>query len=210
MRTWPIIAAMVSMGAVLVAAPLPANADILVPGAPDTNGIRAIGKGVKEIGAESLLLLNYDKEGSASSIRVSTITGLSFRYFIINNLNLALNGSYFYKGDGAASRQGGVVTLGANYLINIGRGLFLNPGLAGGGFFGKESVKGAPSGTPAPKLVGGAARAGFGLAFYASPKFSLFARPEAVLYLGKVGEGSTARSLLNVDGGFNVGMSYVF
>lgn len=58
--------------------------------------------------------------------------------------------------------------------------------------------------------MGGAARIGLGLAFHASPKFSLFARPEAVLFLGKVGEGSTARSLLNVDGGFNVGMSYVF
>lgn len=210
MRTWPFIAAIVSMGTVLLTAPAPARADILVPGAPDTTGIRAIGKGVKEIGVESLLLLNYNKADSASSLRASTVTGLSFRYFILNNLNLALNASYFYKGDDAASRQGGVFTLGANYLINIGRGLFLNPGLAGGGFFGKEAVKGAPKGTPSLSMVGGAARAGFGLAFYASPKFSLFARPEAVLYLGKVGKGDAATSLLNVDGGFNVGMNFVF
>ncbi|MDI3290369.1 hypothetical protein [Polyangium sp. 15x6] len=210
MRTLPIVAAMVSLGAVLVAAPAPALADILVPDAPDTNGIRAIGKGIKEIGAESLLVLNYSSEGNTSSIRTTNITGLSFRYFIINNLNLELNASYFYKGVDAAARQGGMVTLGANYLVNIGRGLFLNPGLAGGGFYGKVSVKGAPSGTPAPTMVGGTARLGFGLAFYASPKFSLFARPEAVLYVGKVGEGSTATSLLNVDGGFNVGMNYVF
>src|SRR5512132_2027193 len=208
MRTWPIIAAFVSTCTVLIAAPASARADVL--GAPDTSGIRAIGKGVKEIGVESLLLLNYNKEGSASSLRASTITGLSFRYFIINNLNLALNWSYFYKGDDTASRQGGVFTLGANYLVNIGRGLFLNPGLAGGGFFGKQAVKGAPSGTPALSMVGGAARAGFGLAFYASPKFSLFARPEAVLFLGKVGKGDAASSLLNVDGGFNVGMNFVF
>lgn len=210
MRSWLVIAGMVSVCTALMAAPRPASADVLTPGAPDTNGIRAIGKGIKEIGPESLLVLDYSKEGSASSLRVSTITGLSFRYFIRDNLDLALNVSYFYKGDDAASRQGGVLTLGANYLINIGRGLFLNPGLAGGGFFGKESVKGAPSGTPALTLVGGAARAGFGLAFYASPRFSLFARPEAVLYLGKVGQGETSRSLLNVDGGFNVGMNYVF
>ncbi|WP_272428020.1 hypothetical protein [Polyangium jinanense] len=210
MRTWSIVAAMVSLGAVLVAAPLSALADVLVPNAPDTNGIRAIGKGIKEIGAESLLVLNYSNENNTSSIRTTNITGLSFRYFILNNLNLALNASYFYKGVDAAARQGGMVTLGGNYLINIGRGLFLNPGLAGGGFYGKVSVKGAPSGTPAPTMVGGVARAGFGLAFYASPKFSLFARPEAVLYVGKVGQGPTESSLLNVDGGFNVGMNYVF
>lgn len=210
MRTWPIVAGIVSLGAALVAAPAPASADTLTPGAPDTNGIRAIGKGIKEIGVESLLLLNYGKEGSASSLRVSTITGLSFRYFIRDNLNLALNASYFYKGDDTAAGQGGVATLGANYLINIGRGLFLNPGIAGGGFFGKESVKGTPKGTPGLTMVGGSARAGFGLAFYASPKFSLFARPEAVLYIGKVGQGDTSSSLLNIDGGFNVGMNYVF
>src|SRR5690349_18584314 len=103
MRTWSIIAGIVSLGAVLVAAPAPARADVLTPGAPDTNGIRAIGKGIKEIGVESLLLLNYGKEGSASSLRVSTITGLSFRYFIRDNLNLALNASYFYKGDDTAA-----------------------------------------------------------------------------------------------------------
>ena len=210
MRTWSIIAAMVTVGTALVAAPAPARADILVPGAPDTNGIRAIGKGVKEIGVESLLLLDYNKAGGSSSLRASTVTGLSFRYFILNNLNLALNASYFYKGDDAVSRQGGVFTLGANYLVNIGRGLFLNPGLAGGGFFGKEAVRGAPGGTPSQTMVGGAARAGFGLVFYASPKFSLFARPEAVLYLGKVGEGDAKSSLLNIDGGFNVGMNFVF
>jgi hypothetical protein len=210
MRTWPIIAGMVSLGVVLAAAPAPARADILVPDAPDTNGIRAIGKGIKELGASSLLVLNYSKEGGASSIRTTNITGLSFRYFIIKNLNLELNASYFYKGVDDAARQGGMVTLGGNYLINVGKGLFLNPGLAGGGFYGKVSVKGAPEGTPAPTMVGGVARAGFGLSFYASPKFNLFARPEAVLYLGSVNDGTTSSSLLNVDGGFNVGMNYVF
>ncbi|MDI1479571.1 hypothetical protein [Polyangium sp. y55x31] len=194
----------------LVAAPAPAVADVLVPNAPDTNGIRAIGKGIKEIGAESLLVLNYSKEGSASSVRTTNITGVSFRYFIINNLNLELNASYFYKGDNAVARQGGLVTLGGNYLINIGRGLFLNPGIAGGGFYGKQPIKDAPPGTPSLTLVGGAARLGFGLSFYASPKFNLFARPEAVLFIGKVGQGSTETSLLNIDGGFNVGMNYVF
>ncbi|MDC3959975.1 hypothetical protein [Polyangium jinanense] len=58
--------------------------------------------------------------------------------------------------------------------------------------------------------MGGTARLGFGLTFHASPKFSLFARPETVLYFGKVGEGATSRSLLNLDGGFNVGITYVF
>jgi len=210
MRTWPIVAAMVSLGTVLVAAPAPALADILVPDAPDTNGIRAIGKGIKEIGAQSLLVLNYSKEGSTASIRTTNITGLTFRYFILKNLNLELSVSYFYKGENDVARQGGVFTLGGNYLINIGRGLFLNPGIAGGGFFGKQPIKDAPKGTPSLTMVGGAARLGFGLAFYASPKFNLFARPEAIVFVGSVGEGSTATSLLNVDGGFNVGMNYVF
>ncbi|MDI1443554.1 hypothetical protein QHF85_05895 [Polyangium sp. 6x1] len=201
---------MVSLGTVLVAAPAPAVADVLVPDAPDTNGIRAIGKGIKEIGAESLLVLNYAKEGDTSSIRTTNITGLSFRYFIVKNLNLEANVSYFYKGDNAAARQGGIFTLGGNYLINIGKGLFLNPGIAGGGFYGKQPIKGAPPGTPSLTLVGGTARLGFGLSFYASPKFNLFARPEAVVFVGTVGDGTTSASLLNVDGGFNVGMNYVF
>jgi hypothetical protein len=196
--------------AALLIAPSSATADTLVPDPPDTSGIRRIGKGIKEIGGESLLVLDYSKAGEASSFRLSTVTGLSFRYFVVDNLNLALNASYFFKGDGTISQQGGVVTLGANYLFNITKGLFFNAGLAAGGFFGKESLKDAPKDAPKPSLSGGAGRLGLGLVFYASPKFALFARPEAVLYFGKTTLGSTSTSLLNVDGGFNVGASFVF
>jgi hypothetical protein len=198
-------------GAALLIAPASANADTLEARPADTSGIRSIGRGVKELGGESLLVLGYAREGSASSFRLSTVTGLSFRYFVANNLNLTLNASYFYKGNDTASSQGGVFTLGANYLINIlTRGLFINTGVAVGGFVGGESIRGAPEGTKGPSLLGGAARAGFGLTFYAGPRFNLFARPEAILYLGSASQGKTSVSLLNVDGGFNVGASLVF
>jgi len=209
MQARSMIAAMASCAAAFLVAPGYASADTLTPGAPDTSGIHAIGKGIKEIGGESLLVLGYAKEGSASSFRVSTVTGLSFRYFVVNNLALSLNASYFVKDDDdAGGRQGGVFTLGASYFINIGKGLFLNPGLAGGGFIGKDFVKGGST-APNPTVFGGAARAGFGLAFYASPHFSLFARPEAILYVSKQTLGTTSDTVLTLDAGFNVGMSYV-
>jgi len=197
--------------AALAILPAPALADTLAPKERDTSGIRVIGKGIKEFGGESLLLLDYAHEGSASSFRLSTVTGLSFRYFVANNVNLALNASGFYKGDDVGSRRGGLLTLGGNYLINImTKGLFLNAGLAVGGFIGDASTRGAPKGTKPAQLLGGAARVGFGLSFYAGPRFNLFARPEAVFYLGKATLGPTSTSLLNIDGGFNVGMSFVF
>ena len=95
-------------------APSPAAADTLTPDPPDTSGIRRIGKGIKEFGGESILVLDYGKEGdAASSFRASTVTGLSFRYFVVDNLNLALNASYFFKGDGTIAQRAYIESLSA-------------------------------------------------------------------------------------------------
>lgn len=65
-------------------------------------------------------------------------------------------------------------------------------------------------------------RGGLGLVFYSSSRFNLFARPEAIVYLGSakpkdeaVPAGATApasesRGFTSIDAGFTCGASYVF
>lgn len=184
-----------------------------------SDAIDSIGKGVKELGVESMFVLGYDKVGDVSAMRASLVGTAAFRYFVARNISLGLNAGLLYKragaGDASASDVAGLGLLTAAYTARLGGGMFFRPSLGAGGFFGSRTAKvtvGSKTTTAHASLAGGNVRAGIGLVFYASPKFNLLAGPEALVSFGSVKpEGADkGDSFLAVDGGFNVGLSYVF
>ncbi len=105
----------------------PALADTLQPTESYGSGITRVSKGVKEIGLDSMLVVGYDKAGEASSLRATLFTGPTFRYFLRDNLSLALNASFLYKtasaGDlGGQTHLGGLATVAVGYYASLGRG----------------------------------------------------------------------------------------
>jgi hypothetical protein len=168
---------------------------------------------------EMMIVASVDKTGGAnksSSTRISAVGGPVFRYFIIDNLALSLNVGGFFKSSDDVTKTsdvGGVGTVGANYYARLGGGMFLFPGLGVGGFFGGRNA-GVDPNVARSSIAGFAARAGLGLAFYASSRFNLFARPEALILIGssklKGVQNAESAPFTSVDVGFNVGLSYVF
>jgi hypothetical protein len=193
--------------------PAPALADTLESGADNSGTITRIGKGVKELGFDSMLVVGYDKTGEASSLKATLLAGPTFRYFIRDNLSLAVNGSFLFKsasaGDlGGQTDIGGLGTISAGYYASLGRGMFLEPLIGVGGFFGNRTIGKDPAALRS-SIFGGTGRAGLGLVFYPSSHFNLHAGPEAVVSFGKSSAG-TGEGFLSMDAGFNVGMTYVF
>ena len=223
-----VLVAVVSGGACLVG-PLSgaARADVLQSGGNTPGVIDDIAAGVKEFGFETNFQLAYDKLGDDSAWRLGGMIGPTFRYFLIDRLSLGINGSFMYRraeSIGLDSTLGGLGSIGIDYHLPLKGGLFLYPGISLGGFYGKRELRpdaGDATIFTRSSTYGGVARAGLGLIFYPSDSFNMFARPEAVILLGKNGdvEVSTAGQptqsgssglYLSVDASFNVGMSFVF
>jgi hypothetical protein len=193
-------------------APTPALADTLYSGSSSSGFITRLGKGVKEIGLDSMLVVGYDKTGDASALRVSLLTGPTFRYFIIDNLSLAFNASFLLKdasAGGAAAQLdvGGVGSVSAGYNLSVGGGMFIEPVLGVGGFYGSRKV-GADPGAIRSNIFGGTGTLGLAFAFYPYSRFSVRAGPQAVASFGR-SSGSGA-GFFSMDAGFSVGFSYVF
>jgi hypothetical protein len=221
-------AAAMALGAAMVAWQGTAHADTLTPGSRDNGQISAVAPGVKELGIESVLVLDYTSSNGVSQANLSTVSGLAFRYFLIENLALTLKADLLYRSTGtgvtAASSVGGIGTVGAMYLVRLGGGLFLNPGLGVGGFYTSDQAGVDPNVLRAT-TDGFAARVGAGLVYYAGSRFNLFARPEAVMLFGSstpsasnpqpggtagTSTSTSSTSSTNIEGGFNVGISLVF
>lgn len=203
----------------LLIAPRCALADQLQTGARSHGVVTSIQKGVKEFGTDALFVTSYDKSSGASNFALTLLAGLTFRYFVIDNVALSLDAGGFYdtRGSGdAPSAFGGFGTLSASYYVPVGGGLMLAPTLGGGGFYGGAS-QGAEPTVIHSKEAGGIGRAGLGFVFYTSSRFNLFARPEAVAFFGSSTPEATAAtpnptgsSLTRVTGGFSVGLGWVF
>lgn len=198
-----------------------ARADTLNPGGRDVGKISEISKGVKELGIESLFLLNYSKvgNGGASALRATVLGSLAFRYFIANNLALTLNVGGLYRtfdAEGKGTDVAGTAILGAAYYVSLGGGMFIAPSVGLGGLYGGRKTEAGPV-TVRETVVGGLGRAGLGLVFYPSSRVNLFARPEVTAVYGSskpselpAGVTASASSFFSVDGGFSVGASYIF
>ncbi len=197
----------------IILLPAPALADTLQPTESYGSGITRVSKGVKEIGLDSMLVVGYDKAGEASSLRATLFTGPTFRYFLRDNLSLALNASFLYKtasaGDlGGQTDLGGLATVAVGYYASLGRGIFLKPQIGAGGFFGIRTIGKKPDELRS-NIFGGTGRAGLGIVFYPSARFNVHAGPEAVVSFGKSNTPADG-GFMSVDAGFNVGFTYVF
>lgn len=199
-----------------------ASADELNPGAGDAGQITAVNPGVTELSLENIFVLGYDESGDAKAFRMTLLVGPTLRYFITRNGVLGFNVSLLYKatdGQTSASDLGGVVSTHLGYLLNISGGMFFKPIVGVGGFFGRREVEVPIGGTPTvvtSQIYGAVLRAGLDMVFYSSSRFNLFAGPEAILSLGTSSTENVAGTtvegqfFMSIDGGFNVGLSYVF
>jgi len=206
------------------------------------SGFSGVRKGVKEIGIDSLFLLRFNStplpappDTTASEMNIVFVGGLTPRYFVANNLSLALNLDYFYRqdetkvetklADGSTDSQtdtfsdsGFLGVAMVHYYVRLGNSMFFKPGIGGGGFVGTRSrpVEGQPGQTSNTNLSGVAGRADLGFAFYTSENFNLKAGLDAIVRLGSEkpeddanGEAES-QSFTTVDAGFNVGVAYSF
>ncbi len=219
-----------------LAAVTPARADRLQPGSASRGVISEIGKGVKELSLETQIVFRSQTDkgqnGPDTTSRSLALVGAPvFRYFLVDNLNLALHAGGFYRSastktgdlESKASEAGFLGTVTASYYLSLGGGMFLAP-LVGGGFFAgsREAESPGPAGALVSRasVSGGVARAGLGLVFYSSPRFNLFARPEALIYFGSAKPKADqlpagapeppTQKFTTIDGGFTCGLSYVF
>lgn len=220
--------------------PASAHADSLEPGSNSAGKITHISKGVKELGVELGMGIASDTvKGTGtnpdrSTMRLSLVGAPVFRYFVVDNVALGLHLGGIYRSSTAKSGDeetkvtdtGFIGTVTAAYYASLGGGMFVAPTIGGGGFYGNRETK-TPTlvnGQPVvmrDTLSGGVVRAGIGLAFYPSSRFNLFARPEAIVYIGSAkpkqeatATGTTAstdsQKFTSIDGGFTCGMSYIF
>lgn len=216
-RSFLLIAAAVLAAALAFAAP--AAADELNPGSGDAGQITSVNSGVTEMSLENIFVLGFDKRGDVENFRMSLFVGPTVRYFVARNAVLGVNVSFFYKvEDGQQSRSdlGGLFSLHIGYMLNLSGGMFLKPLIGAGAFYGERKQEIPGAGTVTSSIFGGIIRGGMPIFFYSNSRVNLFAGPEAIISLG----GSTSQIVAGVevegdffatiDGGFNVGISYVF
>jgi hypothetical protein len=210
-------------------------------------GFTSVAKGVKEIGVDNLFLLRHESvpltdapDTTVSTMDIAYVGGLTPRYFVTDNVALALNLDFFYRkssvstetkdpagGDPVEDTQTETDTgfLGfvmANYYLKLGNSMFFKPGIGGGGFVGTRSrpTAGQPGQETKTSLSGGAGRLDLGFAFYTSQSFNLKAGVDVIARFGKEkpeedatlpsGEEPESQSFTTIDAGFNVGFAYSF
>ncbi|TNF31070.1 MAG: hypothetical protein EP329_12900 [Deltaproteobacteria bacterium] len=200
-----------------------AQADTLGPTQQSERGyITNLSKGLMEVGLDSLIvwtsrsLTVNDIETSSSEMTLSV--GPTFRYFVIDNLGVALNVNALVTrrnpGTEAVTEMGVLALLDVDYYLKLGKGMFFKPGVGAGGLFKTRSEPIDPA-NPSIKqsfnTTGGAFRVQLGFVYYTSPKFNLKA---CLDFLGQFGttksDNVPDQSLFQMDLGWNVGAAYVF
>jgi hypothetical protein len=203
-----------------------AAADALQPGSGSAGQITDVSAGVSELSLESIFVLGYDERGDINgdikNFRSSVLVGPSFRYFIANNAVLGFNVSFLYKdanGQVSSSDLGGSLNVSIGYLLALSGGMFLKPLVGVGGLYAQRSEPVLIDGREekaSPSVWGGIVRPGLDLVFYSSSRFNLFAGPEFIVSFGESTSTQVGNTkidgafFLSIDGGFNVGLSYVF
>jgi hypothetical protein len=112
-------------GGLLLSTARPAHADRLDPGVRDFGVVSTIGKGVEELGVETMFVVGYTNTGGTSSLRSMVLGDGVFRYFVIDNLSLTVSLGGFYRSDNAGDVRddGAFGTVGANYHPRLGGGM---------------------------------------------------------------------------------------
>lgn len=207
----------------------PALADSLKPWVDEYGVVSRVERGIAELGLDNVLIFTSRSESDngtdGSSTNVTFIGGPTFRYFIIDNLSLGLNANFLMRSASvettvgaqttsvSATELGVLGTLHADYLLRVGRGMFVKPGLGLGGFWTSADVPIEGSALErSATTVGGVVRAQLGLVYYTSAKFNLRASIDTLLLFGKRTSDDEVIdvSVFELDLGWNVGFSYVF
>lgn len=190
---------------------LPATAHAYDLGKSGGSGaITGIAPGIKQLGFESVYLINADREGDNTSFRLAFVGGANFDVFLAKNVHLGVNASFFVRRSSVPGTTGtdlgGLFTAVIGYSAPVGGGLFIRPLIGGGGFVGERRAR--IDGV----IGGGAVRGGVSLVFYANRHFKVHAGPEAVLSIGGYSpeDGSDDLLLISLESGFNVGITHVF
>ena len=207
----------------LLVLPAVAEAKRLTRGNSSWKSISRIGKGVVELGLDQLFLLRSDSTESQSATQVIYLGGPTLRVFVIDNLSLALNINLTYRHEAsrlnnveASSGQlGASGMLGLNYYLHIAGGFFFKPGFGMGGFYSKRRLPATTiSGLEIVHTVAGfTGRVDIGFAFFFSRRVNVKAGIDVLASFGKDTPDSgtvDGQSFSRVDGGFNVGIAYVF
>ena len=218
-----------------------AHADRIYPGGNSSGSVTQIGAGVKELSLETQVVFHSDTVKGTAPAPDTTTSSMTlmgapiFRYFVIDNLSVGLHAGGFFRKEGtksgdkesSATDAGFIGSVMAAYYVSVGGGMFISPTVGAGFFAGSREIKTPPLQAGQGDLVlrysinGPVIRAGLGLVFYSSARFNLFARPEAVIYLGSAKQkqeqlpaGVTAdpeaKKFTTIEGGFTCGLSYVF
>lgn len=212
----------------LVAFAAPPDARALQTITPGTDGIERISAGVMELGLDAILLVRFssNSQGDATSsvLDATFMGGLTPRYFLADNLSLALNLNVFYgrlstetstpAGDSEVtiSDLGFLGVLLCNYYLRLGYGMFWKPGLGVGGFYGTRSIPAGTGLSAESAVYGGVVQFDLGFVYYAGPHFNLKAGPQILVRFGKEKAESApeADDLITVEAAFNAGLAYSF
>lgn len=187
-------------------------------------GFTSVQKGVKEIGLDNIFLLRYNSvpltdapDTTVSTMDLAYVGGLTPRYFVTDNIALALNLDLFYRSNSetveikdpntgevtedssSSSDLGFMGFVLVNYYMRLGNSMFFKPGIGGGGFVGsrnRPTVGGQPGQETKTSLTGGAGRLDLGFAFYTSSNFNIKAGLDFIARFGseKPEEGVTLPS----------------
>ncbi len=208
--------AVLSMFLMVLMVGTPAAAYDLRPGSYEGGAVTGLQPGLKQLGFESLYLLNVDTSEGDTRFRLSFIGGATFDYFLKKNFSLGVNLSFLAKRSAtpveAATDIGGLLTVGVAYSASLGGGMFIRPSIALGGFVAQRTTRLADIDAASVGTVyGGTVKLGVEFVFYASRGLKVHAGPVALLNLGAHAPdtgGSTF--ILGLDSGFNIGISKAF
>lgn len=194
-------------------------------------GWTKVSKGVFELGVDNLLLFRQSSVDVSDTVTQTTTDlsytgGLTPRYFVMDNLSLALNVNFFLRSNTEEEDDNGDVTestsddsgvigfLMVNYYVRLGSSFFFKPGLGIGGFAGTRETPtpGTTDQKTESDLAGIAGRLDLGFAFYASEHFNLKAGIDVVYRSGEEtpAEADEGNPFSTIDAGFNVGAAYSF
>ena len=190
-----------------------ANADTLNANPNDYGRVTAVRKGVKEIDLGGIFVLSHEKSGDQeSTTRMSSLGGLSFQYFINDNISIGAAGLVNYDRLSSTTYATGFGGMAFAALhVRLGLGAFLRPMIGAGVLGGSLTTEVTPGMSTSTSQFSGLFRLGIPFAFFPSNRIVLQAGPELNVLVGATSpEVGDSQSFVTVSAGFGVSAGYVF
>jgi hypothetical protein len=206
----PAVLLALSLSFALLTTARPAAADDLY--GDQSRGISRIHKGVWAIDLGALAIFRHETQGDASATRIATDFNLTVSRFFMNNVSVGVVGIFAYDSQGddnSALGLGGAIEGRAH--LRLGQGAFFRPGLALGAVFGNREIPTGATTVEEASQVAFTARVSLPIAYFISRSLALHAGPQFNLNVGSYKpSGAESQSFTTIDGGFAVGVAYVF